>query len=343
MPDTPEILNEDVNYSDRASRMRFGKMKLFCGSASRGLAQEVADYIANKADYENFRLGDVEITTFSNENIFTKLRESVRGRDVYYIQTMASPIHDNIIEMLIMIDALKRDSAWRINLVVPYLTYTRSDKKDQPRVPITARLIANIIETAGADRYITIDLHAGQIQGFFNIPGDALTAFHILSDYVIEKFDLTNLVVVATDLGFAKQGRNWAEKLKVPLAFVEKRRTDNAENPEALSLIGDVEGKTVLLVDDEVNTAGSIVNAVQVVRDAGAVEISFAFSHAFLTDISYERLGSLGLKEIIFTNTLPIPEEKRLPNMTILSIAPLLAEVIVRAHEGRSVGELFDE
>ena len=203
---------------------------------------------------------------FSNENIFIKLEESVRGKDVYLVQTMASPVHDNFMEMLIMIDALKRDSAWRINLVVPYMSYTRSDKKDQPRVPISARLVANIIETAGVDRYMTVDLHSGQIQGFFNIPGDALTAFHLLSDYVIQKIEggeLDDLVVVATDLGFAKQGRNWAEALGVPLAFVEKRRVGNAESPRALSLIGSVEGKNVLLVDDEVNTAGSVVNAGQ--------------------------------------------------------------------------------
>jgi ribose-phosphate pyrophosphokinase len=203
--------------------------------------------------------------------------------------------------------------------------------------------MANLIETAGADRYMTLDLHAGQIQGFFDIPGDALTAFHLLSAYVKKKIDLTDLVVVATDLGFAKQGRNWAQILDVPLAFVEKRRVDNKENPQALSLIGDVAGKRVLLVDDEVNTAGSIVNAVEVVREAGACEVSFVFTHAFLSEKAYTRLAALNLKEIIFTNTVPIPEAKRLPNMTILSVAPMLAEVIVRAHEGRSVGELFDE
>jgi ribose-phosphate pyrophosphokinase len=337
-----DMKNEQA-YEERVTRMRFGKMKLFCGSASKELADEIADYIANHEGYKNLSIGKSEATTFSNENIFVKLNESVRGKDVYYIQTMASPIHDNIMEMLIMIDALKRDSAWRINLVVPYLTYTRSDKKDQPRVPITARLIANMIETAGADRYMTVDLHSGQIQGFFNIPGDALTAFYILRDYVKKSFDLSNLVVVATDLGFAKQGRNWAEALGVPLAFVEKRRVDNKETPKALSIIGEVAGKNVLMVDDEVNTGGSIVSAVQTVRDAGALDVSIAFTHAFLADIAFERLAELGLKEIICTNTLHIPKEKRLPNMTVLSVAPLLAEVIVRAHEGRSVGELFDE
>lgn len=339
----PGTVYDDSSYDERPSRMRFGKMKLFCGGASTDLAHEIASIIASKEGYEDFSVGQKETVTFSNENIFVKLKESVRGKDVYFVQTMASPVHENIMEMLITIDALKRDSAWRINLVVPYLSYTRSDKKDQPRVPITARLMANMIETAGTNRYMTIDLHAGQIQGFFNIPGDALTAFHLLSDYVIRTFDLENLVVVATDLGFAKQGRNWAEILNVPLAFVEKRRLDNDENATAMSIIGDVSDKNVLLVDDEVNTAGSLVNAVDAVRDAGAKEVSFAFTHAFLADIAYERLEKMKLKEIIFTNTLPFPEERKMPNMTILSIAPLLAEVIVRAHEGRSVGELFDE
>jgi ribose-phosphate pyrophosphokinase len=338
-----EETDKNNHYAERASRMRFGKMMLFCGRAGKELAAEIGARIAKTEGYENFEIGKSSTTTFSNENIFVKLEESVRGKDVYIVQTMASPIHSNFMESLIMIDALKRDSAWRINLVVPYLTYTRSDKKDQPRVPITARLVANMIETAGADRYMTIDLHAGQIQGFFNIPGDALTAFYILSEYVIKKFELENLVVVATDLGFAKQGRNWAAKLDAPLAFVEKRRVDNKENPEALSIIGDVGGKNVLLVDDEVNTAGSIVNAVNAVRDAGAKEVAFAFTHPFLTEEAYERFASLDLKEIIFTNTIPVPKEKRLPNMTILSVAPLLADVIIRAHEGRSVGELFNE
>lgn len=330
-------------YDDRLSRMQFGKMKLFVGSACQDLGYEIARYIAQTEGYPDFKPGEYEHKVFSNENIFLKLEESVRGRDVYLVQTMSSPVHDNLMEMLIMIDALKRDAAWRVNVVIPYLSYSRSDKKDQPRVPITARLIANMIETAGADRYVSVDLHSGQIQGFFNIPGDALTAFYLLSDYVRSNYNLDDLVVVATDLGFAKQGRNWAAQLRVPLAFVEKRRTNNAERPEALSLIGEVAGKNVLLVDDEVNTAGSIVNAVNVVREAGAKEVSFAFTHAFLSDIAYERLGSLNLKEIIFTNTIPIDENKKLPNMTVLSVAPLLAEVIMRAHEGRSVGELFDE
>jgi ribose-phosphate pyrophosphokinase len=328
---------------DRSNpHMNFGSIKIFAGSASGALAEEIVNCLRGDPAYANLTLGQYDYQVFSNENIFIRLNESVRGQDVYLVATMASKVHDTLMEMLIMIDALKRDSAWRINLVVPYMAYSRSDKKDQPRVPITARLIANMIETAGTDRYMSIDLHSGQIQGFFNIPGDALTAFHMLSDYVISR-QIPRLVVVATDLGFAKQGRNWAEKLGVPLAFIEKRRVDNAENPRALSLIGDVEGCNVLLVDDEVNTAGSIVNAVNVVRESGAADVYFAFSHGFLTERSIERLGSLALREIIFTNTLPLAPEHRLENMTILSVAPMLSEVIKRAHEGRSVGELFNE
>lgn len=315
--------------------MHFGDIKLFCGSASQSMGAEIAAYLKMEP-------GVYDRTVFSNENIFIRLMESVRGQDVYLVQTMCSPIHDNFMEMLIMVDALKRDSAWRINVVIPYLSYGRSDKKDQPRVPITARLVANMIEAAGVDRYITIDLHAGQIQGFFNIPGDVLTAFHLLSDYVARK-NIPDLTVVSTDLGYAKQARNWGERLDVPVALVEKRRVDNAERPEALSIIGSVEGRNVLLVDDEVNTGGSVVNAAKLMRENGARDVYLAFTHAFLTEKGFERLASLDLKEIILTNTIPIPPQKLLPNMTVLSVAPLLAEVIRRAHEGRSVGELFDE
>jgi ribose-phosphate pyrophosphokinase len=318
-----------------------GNISLFCGSGSQELGQQIAEYL-QATEYPNIRLGKYTREVFSNENIFIRLNESVRGQDVYLVQTMCPPIHDNFMELLIMVDTLKRDSAARINVIIPYLSYSRSDKKDQPRVGIAARLVANMIEVAGADRYMTIDLHAGQIQGFFNIPGDALTAFHLLSDYIKDK-EIPNLVVVSADLGFAKKGRNWAEKLGAPHAIVEKRRVDNAERPEALSIIGDVRGKNVLLVDDEVLTAGSAVKAVEALREYGAEDIYFAFSHGLLAGKAVERLKAANLKEIIMTNTLPIAEDKILPNMRILSVAPLLAEVILRSHVGRSVGELFDE
>jgi ribose-phosphate pyrophosphokinase len=336
MPRIPgTVFDVDENTSDfgRPAIMGFGDIKLFSGSASGELGQEICEYLKIKP-------GSYERMVFSNENIFLRLQESVRGQDVYLIQTMSSPVHDNFMEMLIMIDALKRDSAYRINVVIPYLSYGRSDKKDQPRVPITARLIANMIEAAGADRYITIDLHAGQIQGFFNIPGDALTAFHLLSDYVESK-NIDDLTVVSTDLGYAKQARNWGERLNVPVALVEKRRVDNAERPELMSIIGSVSGRNVLLVDDEVNTAGSVMNAITVLQENGAKDIYLAFTHGFLSDRAFQRLGAMNLKEIILTNT--IPQKRTLPNMKILSVAPLLAEVIRRAHEGRSVGELFRE
>lgn len=312
-----------------------GRIMLFCGSASQALGSEIAEAL-------NIRPGRYTRVVFPNENIFIQLKESVRGQDVYVVQTMCAPVHDNIFELLIMIDTLKRDSAGRINVVIPYLAYSRSDKKDQPRVGITARLLANLIEVAGADRYMTIDLHAGQIQGFFNIPGDALKAFHLLSDYVLRK-NIPDLVVVSTDLGFAKKGRDWAEKLGTQHVIVEKRRTSNDAQSEALSLIGDVRDKNVLLVDDEVLTGGSMVNAVNLVRQEGARDVYLVFTHAVLAGNAYERLAALDLKEIITTNTVPMPKEKQLPNMTVLSVAPLLAEVIKRSHKGMSVGELFNE
>ncbi len=312
-----------------------GALSLFSGSASQALGREIAAYMS-------VRPGEYTRTVFSNENILIQLKESVRGRDVYLVQTMSSPVHDNLMELLLMVDTLKRDSAARINVVVPYLSYSRSDKKDQPRVGIAARLVANLIEAAGADRYITIDLHAGQIQGFYNIPGDALSAFYLLSDYV-DELAIPNLVVVSADLGFSKKGRNWAERLGAPHAIVEKRRVDNGENPDVLSIIGDVRNRNVLLVDDEVLTAGSASQAVSAIREHGARDVYFAFTHPLMPAEGYERLARLNLKRIICTNTLPISGKCRLPNMTVLSVAPLLGEVILRAHAGRSVGELFDE
>jgi ribose-phosphate pyrophosphokinase len=314
----------------------YGDIKLFAGSGSQELAKEISEYLS-------VPLSSYDLLEFQNENLFVRLHGSVRGQDVYLIQSMGPPVHRNLMEMLITIDCLKRDSAGRITAVFPYMAYARSDKKDQPRVPITARLVADMIEVAGADRYITIDLHAGQIQGFFSIPGDVLTAFHILSDYFLQK-DLTNTVVATADLGFAKKGRNFAAKLGVPLAFVEKRRSADENRTKATTVIGNVTGKDVILVDDEVLTGGSTVDAVSIMQDHGAKEAYISFTHALLVPPATEQLRNVpGLKEIVTTNTVPIPPEKKLPNMTVLSVAELLGEVILRAHEGRSVGELFNE
>jgi ribose-phosphate pyrophosphokinase len=245
-------------------------------------------------------------------------------------------------ESLIAIDCFKRDSAGRITLVAPYLAYSQSDKKDQPRVPISARLLADMIEVAGADRWMTLDLHAGQIQGFYKIPGDSLTTFHILVDYFRTK-ELNNAVVVTPDLGFAKRGRNYAAELKLPLAFVEKRRIDNGGHREAVSLIGSVDDRDVIIVDDLVDTAGSIAEAVQIVKEYGARDVYLSFAHAVLSDPAVDRLRDLPIKELVCTDTIPIPADKMLPNITVLTVAELLGEVILRSHEGRSVGELFNE
>ena len=312
----------------------YGDIKLYAGSACPELAQRVADYIGT-------RLSRWTVTTFPNENIFIRLNSSVRGQDVYLIQTHDRPVHSNIMEMLIAIDCFKRDSAGRVTVVVPYMSYSQSDKKDQPRVPITARLLADMIEVAGADRWITIDLHAGQIQGFYKIPGDSLTALHIICNYIRQKnLDAT---VVTTDLGFAKGGRNYAAALGFSLAFVEKRRMGNEGGREALTLIGSVAGKDVLIVDDLVDTAGSVQQAVEIVHTHGARDVYLAFTHAVLSPPAIDRLRGLPIKEIVTTDTLPIAPQDRLPNMTILTGADLLGEVIMRSHEGRSVGELFNE
>ena len=314
-----------------------GEIKLFAGSGCPDLADDIAGYLGVK-------LSDWDIIDFTNGNIWIRLGGSVRGQDVFVIQSHSQPVHRNIMEMLIAIDCLKRDSAARITVVVPYMAYSQSDQKTEPRVPITSRLLADMIEVAGADRWITFDLHAGQIQGFYKIPGDSLTVRHMIGDY-LKKRDLSNTIIVTTDLGYAKGGRKYADELGLPLAFVEKRRLGTSVMREALTLIGDVDGKEVIIVDDLVDTGGSIVQAVNVVRENGAGDVSLAFAHPVLSAPAAERLGELNVKEIITTDTLPIPEEKmrHLPNLTVLSVAELLGEVILRTHEGRSVGELFDE
>lgn len=314
--------------------LAYGDIKLFAGTGCPDLAQRIANYV-------KIPLSPWDIIKFPNENLFVRLHGSVRGQDVYLIQSHSRPVHRNIMEMLIAIDCLKRDSAGRITVVVPFMAYSQSDKKDQPRVPISARLLADMIEVAGADRWATIDLHAEQIQGFYKIPGDSLTAFHILVEYFEQKH--LDAVVVTPDLGFAKRGRNFAAQLNLPLAFVEKRRVANRDLREALTLIGNVSDRDVIIVDDLVDTAGSIKEAVELVKAEGARDVYVTFTHPVLSDPATDRLRQLPIKEIVTTDTIPIPPEKMLPNITILTVAELLGEVILRSHEGRSVGELFNE
>jgi len=318
----------------------YGEINLFAGTGCPDLAAQIAKYL-------ELPLGGREVTLFPNDNLFVKLHQSVRGQDVYVIQTTSRPVHRNLMELLIMLQTLRLDSAGRITAVIPYLCYARSDKKDMPRVPITARLVADMIEIAGADRYMTLDLHAGQIQGFFSIPGDVLTAFHILTDHIRNLLPaMKDPVVVAADLGFAKKGRNFAANIDAPIAFVEKRRSGDDARPAALTLIGNVEGRDVIVVDDEVDTGGSLSQAVTLVKERGARNIYAVFVHPIFSDPAVKRLAGLPLTQIITTNTVPIPPEKLTsfgPRLTVLSVAPVLGEVIRRAHEGRSVGELFNE
>jgi ribose-phosphate pyrophosphokinase len=308
-------------------------LSIFSGNANRPLAIAICRHL-------QIPLGDADVFQFSNENIFVKINENVRGHDVFVIQPFSSPVNRSIMELLIMIDALKRASAARITAVIPYYAYGRTDKKDQPRVPITARLIADCITVAGAHRVLTMDMHAGQIQGFFNIPVDELTAQIIQARYFGEK-GMDNFTIVAADEGFAKKARQLADRLDAPLAIVEKRRLGNNGVTEAMGIIGSVQGKDALIVDDEIDTAGSLTQAVRVVYDRGARDIYCCATHGVFSGPAIERLSNAPIKELVVTDSIPFPEHKHLPHLTILSVAELLAGAISRIHDGRSVTELF--
>jgi ribose-phosphate pyrophosphokinase len=286
-------------------------------------------------------LGECEVFEFSNENIFVRVLENVRSKDAFIVQPLSSPVSRSIMELLIMIDAFKRASAGRITAVLPYYGYGRSDKKDQPRVPITARLIANLIETAGANRVLTIDLHAGQIQGFFNVPVDELTALYTLSRYFRER-DLSGVTVLATDVGGAKRARDMARLLDTPLAVVDKERIGNEERISSMALIGDVEGRHVIVPDDEILTGGTIVAAARIARDNGAKSVTAACVHPILSDRAVEKIcGGDLIEELVVTDTIPLSAQKRHEKITVLTVAPMLGEAITRIHTGQSVGALF--
>jgi len=311
------------------------ELKVFTGNAHPTLAQEVVDYLG-------MPLGKCEVFEFSNENIFVRILENVRQRDTFVIQPLCSPVNKNLVELLIMIDALKRASAGRITAVIPYYGYGRTDKKDQPRVPITARLVADLLSVAGAGRLLTVDLHAAQIQGFFNIPVDELTALYLLSDYFKEK-DFKELVVVATDIGITKRARDVAARLNAPLVIVEKRRTGNDDKTETLNIIGEVDSKIALTVDDEIDTAGSLVGVVSALEKRGVKEIFACCTHPILSGKSIQRIGSCPVKEVVVTDTVPVAGNKKLDKITVLPIAPLLGEAIHRIHTGLSIGAMFEQ
>ena len=312
----------------------YQELSVFCGNAHPQLAEAICDYLGRP-------LGRAKVYEFANENIFVEIGDNVRQRDVFVIQPFVSPVNTRIMELLIMLDAFRRASAGRITAVIPYFAYGRSDKKDQPRVPITARLLANLLETAGADRILTMDLHAGQIQGFFNVPVDELTAFYTLSRYFKQQNGLEDLVVVATDVGGAKRARDMAERLGAPLAVIEKRRVGNVDQTETLNVIGEVKGRRALIVDDEIDTGGTLVQTVHALCERGVTEVHACATHGILSGPAVRRIDQSPLSSMVITDTIPLPEEKRIPRITTLTIAPLLGEAISRIHTGQSVGSLF--
>jgi ribose-phosphate pyrophosphokinase len=311
------------------------EIKVFCGNAHPALAHSVCDYLS-------IPLGKMEVFEFSNENTFVRIMENVRERDVFIIQPICSPVNKNLVELLIMMDAFKRASADRITAVLPYYGYSRTDKKDQPRVPITARLVADLLCTAGANRILTVDLHAAQIQGFFNVPVDELTALFLVSDYWKNK-KIKDVVVVATDIGISKKARDLAEKLNAPLAIIEKRRISNDDTTETLNIIGEVEGMRTILVDDEIDTAGSLVSAVDTLLEAGAKEVYACCTHPVLSGPAIERISKSRVKEVVVTDTIPVNGKKKIGKITVLPIAPLLGEAIHRIHTGMSIGAMFED
>lgn len=310
------------------------ELKVFTGNAHPALAQGMCDYLG-------IPLGKAEVFEFSNENIFVRLLEHVRERDVFVVQSICSPVNKSLMELLIMLDTVKRASAGRVTAVIPYYAYGRTDKKDQPRVPITARLIADLLTAAGANRVLTVDLHAGQIQGFFQIPVDELTAFYPLTSYFEQKA-LDNLIVVATDIGISKRARDVAEKLSAPLAIIEKRRVGNIDKPETINVIGEVRGRRALTVDDEIDTAGSLIGAVNALQQQGAKEVYACCTHPVFSGPAIQRIESSAVKEVVVTDTIPVTGDKKLAKITVLSMAPLLGEAIRRIHTGLSVGAMFE-
>jgi ribose-phosphate pyrophosphokinase len=321
-----------VTNLGREGGMYADQFEIYHGNSNPDLSRKICRYLGVEP-------GKAEVFQFANENIFVRILDNVREKDVFLVQPTCHPVNQSIMELLIMIDAFKRASAGRITAVIPYYAYGRSDKKDQPRVPITARLVADMITVAGADRVLSMDLHQGQIQGFFNIPVDELTAVHMLSNYFLHKH-LENPVVV-TDLGFAKRARAFAEALDAPLAVIEKRRIGNLDRAELMNVIGDVRGRRAIIVDDEIDTAGTLIEIVRALEREGVTEIYACATHGVLSDPAVDRIRESPLREVVLTDTVPLPPAKRISQIITISVAPLIGEAIKRIHRGESVGALF--
>ncbi len=311
-------------------------IKIFSCNANADLAKAIADNLG-------LDLGKSEVTHFSDGEISVKIDETIRGADVFIIQSTSQPVNNNLMELLIMIDAMKRASAERITAVIPYYGYARQDRKARARDPISAKLVANLITTAGADRVLTMDLHCAQIQGFFDIPLDHLVGMPILSNFYREKYakDLEDFVIVSPDLGSVGRARAFAEKLDVPIAIIDKRRP-RANVSEVMNVIGNIDGKRVILVDDMIDTAGTIVNAANSLKERGAVSVSACCTHAVLSGPAIDRIQNSAIEELVVLNTIALPKEKKIEKITELSVSKIFSEAISRIHEGTSISKLFD-
>ena len=310
------------------------KLKIFTGNANPALAKEICDYLG-------LPLGEAFVGRFNNGEVQIMIDESVRGKDVFIIQPTSYPVNDNLMELMVIADALKRASARHITAVVPYYGYARQDRKTRGREPITAKLVANLMQTSGITRLVTIDLHAGQIQGFFDVPVDHLYGASILAKYINEK-NLEDVIVVSPDLGGVTRARDLADRIGAPIAIIEKKRPEPGV-AKVMNLIGDVKGKNCIIVDDIVDTAGSLVEGAKALEAFGAKSVMAAVTHAVLTDPASERIANSNIKELIVTNTMPLPENCKLDNVTQLSVAPLLGEAIMRIFHEVSVSNLFDK
>ena len=311
------------------------KLAIFSGNAHVNLAQSICAYLG-------VPMGDILVGRFSEGETRVKINDNVRGKDVFVIQPTCPPSNDNLMELLIMVDALKRASALRITAVMPYFGYARQDRKDQPRVPITAKLVANLLTTAGCNRVLTMDLHAGQIQGFFDIPVDHLFAFGVFIDYVVKANNIKNLVVVSPDVGSIKMARSYAKRLSAGLAVIDKRRV-SPDKAESMHILGEVEGKDALIVDDLIATGSSLIEAVTTLKKAKAKSIQAAITHGVLSVPALERIDScLELDRLLITDSIPLPESKKHPRIQVLSVAGLLGEAIRRIHDEESISCLFD-
>ena len=311
----------------------YGKFLIFSGQSHRSLAEDICAHLG-------LRVGESTTIKFSNENLMVQIEENVREADVFVVQTAAPPLHQNIFELLIFIDALKSASAARVTAVIPYFPYVRSDKKDRPRISITARLMADLITAAGADRVLTMDLHSAQIQGFFRCPADQLQAINLMCDH-LKRRDLTDAVLVASDAGEAKDVARYTNRLDLPMAIIDKRRDGDDEEPRAAHIIGDIKGRSCILVDDEIASGGTLLRATELLLERGAREVCGVATHAVLSGRALERIQSSPITEVIVTDTIPIPQEKRIDKLKVISVARLLADAIRSIHDGTSVSALF--